>query len=128
MITPADRCSAFRQLETFHLAVSGDTELDVSALQFLPCLETVALDTGEFTTEAMPPNLTSLLLVEAVLDGPQDTGCMTSLKKLSLSQSRWSCNVDLPRFSLLEGLTCLRSIVSLKDETVFEHQLMAIPS
>ena len=89
-----------------------DHELNLSMLS-TPRLETMVLRNGNYCCSQLPEHLSSLSLSRATLVCQSEDACLTSLKKLKLSDSQLQGvhSRGVLGCPALEGLTCLESLI-----------------
>ena len=114
---------AFKQVAMSHLAAckhlvalelvapASPEPLQLDLLQELSSLETLVLQNGNFTAEALPCNLSCLQLTEAAFEIDQLGSARSSLKRLKLSASTWWVLLEVLILDALEDFTCLESDV-----------------
>ncbi len=106
--------SRFDQLTTLELVTPMTNMLNVSPLQHSSSLQRLVMQNGSFNAQMLPPHLTSLHLAGSELTSARDCSCVTSLRKLKLSDSKLYGihRQGLPACVALEGLTCLEGCIS----------------
>ena len=105
----------WENLTTLEIAVPND-ELNLSVLG-LTQINTMVLRNGDYRCLHLPEHLSSLTLSGAILVCQPEDACLTSLKKLKLSDSRLQGvhSRGVLGCCSLEGLTCLESLIVHDD-------------
>ena len=111
------RLQGWENLTYLEIAEPYD-QLNLSMLS-IPQLKIMVLRSGYYHCWHLPEHLSSLTLAGAILFCQPENACLTSLKKLKLSDSRLQGvhSRGVLGCCFLEGLTCLDSLIVYNDDT-----------
>ena len=102
--------AVFTSLTSCELVEPQGTMLDLAPLQPLANLQKLILTKGRFITTQLPPHLTNLTLTNGSMTAGEQCSCVTSLKKLRLSESKlFGLHLGgIAACSVVELLTCVK--------------------